>query len=82
MPASNLLWWEHCYPVQEPQNSVWSRYRYLPLGALKPGQAELTAANPEVSWIGLQHPRQLKEASPQAGDLQATQPHLEMGTLC
>lgn len=56
MPASNPLWWEHCYPMQEPQNSVWSWYRYLPLGALKPGQAELTAAKPQVSCIGYNIP--------------------------
>lgn len=80
MLASFLFWWEHCYPVQGQQNLVW--YQCLLLGALEPGQVELTPANPEVSWIGLQLPHQLKEACPQAGDLPAAQPHLAMGTLC
>lgn len=41
----------------------------------------LVTAKQEVLWTGLQHPLQLKNSSPKAGNLQVTLSHLVMGTL-
>lgn len=51
---------------------VWSLESSPPAGRAGPRQSRR---------LGLQYPQQLKESSPQAGDLQVTEPHLEMGTL-
>lgn len=78
MPASFLLWCEHC-PVCGHQNSIW--YWDVLFGTLMPWHAELAPAKQEVCWTGLQHQRQLKESSSQSGNCQVTQSCWEMATL-
>lgn len=76
--CSFLLWWEHHHYGQGYRNWVW--YWCVVLGVLSPGRQSWPPPITQA-WIGLQYPQQLKESSPQAGDLQVTEPHLEMGTL-